>query len=31
MGAVISAMGQDLAVLNGVNIIDIGTNSFAFA
>jgi Ca2+-binding RTX toxin-like protein len=31
MGAVISAMGQDLAVLNDISIIDIGTESFAFA
>jgi len=31
MGAVISAMGQDIAVLNDVHILDIGSNSFAFA
>ena len=30
-GAVISAMGQDIAVLNDVHILDIGSNSFAFA
>ncbi|WP_316432024.1 alkaline phosphatase [Leptolyngbya sp. NK1-12] len=31
MGAVISAMGQNIAVLNSINVIDIGSNSFAFA
>ncbi|QYO63856.1 hypothetical protein [Leptolyngbya sp. 7M] len=31
MGAVISAMGQEIATLNGINVIDIGSNSFTFA
>jgi alkaline phosphatase len=31
MGAVISALGREIAILNDINIIDIGSSSFAFA
>ncbi|MGF1588720.1 MAG: alkaline phosphatase [Pleurocapsa sp.] len=31
MGAVISALGREIAILNDINVIDIGSSSFAFA